>query len=168
MKELDWWPCPRRLKLAWTYAHGLIRVFAVRSEGNSRPTLSPKLIWVFSWCRTTLLVVAVPVADPEGALGVAWAPSPLPFLNILWKWNNLGSLRPNYFIIMGYLSKMRSNQQCEPPYLYTHEPPSEESWIRPWLPIVLSIEAVVHVTCLTPNGRVPCGNFKAVLQIAKS
>ena len=36
--------------------------------------------------------------------------NPLPnrvFFNILWKWNNLVSLRPNYFIFMGYLRKMR-------------------------------------------------------------
>ena len=42
--------------------------------------------------------------------------SPLPlFLNILWKWNNLVSVRPNYFIFMGYLRKMRYNQRSDPP-----------------------------------------------------
>ena len=37
-----------------------------------------------------------------------FAPS---FLNILWKWNNLVSVRPNYFIFMGYFIKIRLNQQ---------------------------------------------------------
>ena len=38
-----------------------------------------------------------PVADPTCP----------PFLNILWKWNNFVSMRPNYFISMGYLGKTR-------------------------------------------------------------
>ena len=42
-------------------------------------------------------------------------PPRLLFLNIRWKWNNLVSVRPNYFIFMGYLRKMRYNQQREPP-----------------------------------------------------
>ena len=33
------------------------------------------------------------------------APPPPPFFNILWKWNNLVSVRPNYFIFVWYLSK---------------------------------------------------------------
>ena len=38
-------------------------------------------------------------------------PSCPPFFNILWKWNNLVSQRPNYFIFLGYLRKMSKNQQ---------------------------------------------------------
>ena len=41
----------------------------------------------------------------RGLNGFAWTP-PL-FLNILWTWNNLVSMRPNYFIFMGYLRKRR-------------------------------------------------------------
>ena len=53
------------------------------------------------------------VADPAG---VRLSPHLCTlFLNILWKWNNLVSGRPNYFIFMGYLRKMRWNQQSEPP-----------------------------------------------------
>ena len=49
-------------------------------------------------------------------------PAPL-FLNILWKWNNLVSVRPNYFIFIEYLRKMRENQQNKPLtplYIWTH------------------------------------------------
>ena len=41
------------------------------------------------------------VADQEG---VHSNPPPcLPFINIIWKWKILVSMRPNYFIFMGYL-----------------------------------------------------------------
>ena len=36
-------------------------------------------------------------------LGVGFADLTSFFFNILWKWNNLVSLRPNYFIFIGYL-----------------------------------------------------------------
>ena len=36
------------------------------------------------------------------------------FLNIPWKWNNLASLRANYFIFIGYL-KTRGGGPSEPP-----------------------------------------------------
>ena len=55
------------------------------------------------------------MADPDGAQGVRLNPLPSPvFLNILWKWNNLFSMRPNYFILMEYFrEKKRFNQQSE-------------------------------------------------------
>ena len=72
------------------------------------------------------------MADPEGVQGVCWNPpfpSPLPFFNFLWKWNNLFSLRPNYFIFIGYLrkkwdkiSKANSTELCI----------IQKFWIRPW------------------------------------
>ena len=37
----------------------------------------------------------ITVADPGAVRS--------PLLNILWKWNNLVSLSPNYFIFVGYL-----------------------------------------------------------------
>ena len=40
-------------------------------------------------------------------------------------------MRPNYLIFIGYLRKMRENQQNEPPHLYTYEPTLLKSWIRP-------------------------------------
>ena len=46
-------------------------------------------------------------------------PPPPPFLNIPRKCDNLVSVRPNYFIFMGYVSKLRSNHKSEPPLL-TH------------------------------------------------
>ena len=61
------------------------------------------------------------VADPEEFQGFAQTlspPPPPPFLNVLWKWNNWVSVRPNYFFFIGYLGKMRENQQSEPPQLY--------------------------------------------------
>ena len=48
------------------------------------------------------------VANQEGVQGVRLNPLARPqFLNIPWKWNNLVSLRPNYFIFMGYLRQTR-------------------------------------------------------------
>ena len=48
------------------------------------------------------------VVDSEGVLGGSLEPPPRPsFLNIPCKLNNLVSLRPNYFIFMGYLRKIR-------------------------------------------------------------
>ena len=41
-------------------------------------------------------------------------------------------MRPNYYIFMGYLRKMKENQQGEPPHLYTYEYPFQKSWIRHW------------------------------------
>ena len=52
--------------------------------------------------------------DPDGVLGVRSNPFPAPqcFLSyeneIIWS-HYLVSVRPNYFIFMGYLRKMRSN-----------------------------------------------------------
>ena len=47
------------------------------------------------------------VACPEGDSGGSLEPPPRPpFLNTLWKWNNLVSMRPNYFMFIGYLRKM--------------------------------------------------------------
>ena len=43
-------------------------------------------------------------------------------------------MRPNYFIFMGYLSKMRSNQQGEPPQLYSYEPPFQNPGSAPVIP----------------------------------
>ena len=50
------------------------------------------------------------VADPEEFQGFPRTPSPPPpppFLNVLWKWNNWVSVRPNYFFFIEYLGKMR-------------------------------------------------------------
>ena len=85
-------------------------------------------------------------------MGFNRTPSPPPvFFYILWKWNNLVSVRPNYFLCMGYLRKMRKNQQSEPhhphtqTYLYiwtptptrkcnyTYEPLSRNPWSAPVL-----------------------------------
>ena len=73
--------------------------------------------------------ITCPVADPEW---VCLNPLPVDyFFNILWKWNNLVSMRPNNFIFMEYLRKMSQDQNGEPPTLYTYEPPFQKSWIRP-------------------------------------
>ena len=62
----------------------------------------------------------------KGFRGIARAPSRPRFLNILSKWYNLVSLRPNYFILMGYL---RNNEITS--NIYTKEIPFQKSWIRP-------------------------------------
>ena len=74
----------------------------------------------------------------RGFKGFARTPAlPPPQFNIQWRWNNLVSMRQNYFILVGYLRKMRWNQQSEPPHLYiwnsipeTKDPPlkSEHSY----------------------------------------
>ena len=71
-------------------------------------------------------------------------PSPPQFLNILWNWNNLVSVRPNYFTFMGYLRKMRWNQQCEPPHIYTYKPPFQKSLIRPRVVKLISTHTVLE------------------------
>ena len=43
--------------------------------------------------------------------GLLEPPSYPPFLNILWKWNNLVSMRLNYFIFMRYVRKMGTGAQ---------------------------------------------------------
>ena len=69
----------------------------------------------------------------RGGSGGWLRPPPYPlFLNIQWKWNNLVSVRPKYFIFMRYLRKMRENQQSKPQNLYTYEPPFQKSWIPHW------------------------------------
>ena len=73
-----------------------------------------------------------------GSRGSLKLPSLIPlFLNIPWKWNNLVSVRPNYFIFMKYLRKNRWHQQSEPPHLYTYEPIFQKSSIRPCFVTVL-------------------------------
>ena len=73
---------------------------------------------------TSLHAEAAPtVADPDG---VPLFPSPV-FLNILWKWNNFVSVRPNYFIFFGYLRKNKIKSAT----LYKYEPPIQKSWISP-------------------------------------
>ena len=65
----------------------------------------------------------------RGFRGVLSNPPPPPFLNILWKWNNLLSVRPNYFIFMGYLRKNEIESEKSKPRAYEH--PFQKSWIRP-------------------------------------
>ena len=60
-------------------------------------------------------------------------PPPPPFFNIIWKWNNLISLRRNRFIFMGYLRKKRDKISQANPQLYTSDHPFQKSWTRPVL-----------------------------------
>ena len=49
------------------------------------------------------------------SVGVRFADFTSLFLNILWKWNNLVSPRPNYFIFMGYFkTRGREGIQANP------------------------------------------------------
>ena len=85
-----------------------------------------------------------PVADPEGAHGVRSNPLPAPRFNILWKWNNLVSRRPNYYFLMGYLRKWDKIRKTNPT-VYTHEPPFKKSRIRPWQQSRNSLNAEPYV-----------------------
>ena len=60
------------------------------------------------------------VADTEGGLGgrLNPTPRPRPILNILWNWNDLVSVRPKYFIFVGFLRKMKQIQQSEPQHTF--------------------------------------------------
>ena len=64
--------------------------------------------------RNTRRIITCKLRIQAGGGGGVWGsggslepPPHPPFFNILWKWNNLVSVRPNYFISMGYLRKMR-------------------------------------------------------------
>ena len=59
------------------------------------------------------------MADPEGIQGVRLNPSLRPVFKYPMKMKNLVSMRPNYFIFMGYL---RTNQQSGPPCHYIWTP----------------------------------------------
>ena len=51
-------------------------------------------------------------------MGVSFGNFVTVFLSTQWKWNNLVSLRPNYFVYIGYLKRGRVGGLSEPP-----EPP---------------------------------------------
>ena len=59
-------------------------------------------------------------------------PSLPPVFNILWKWNNKVSIRPNYFILVGYLRKKKGiiSEKGTPPF-NTYKHPFQIFWIRP-------------------------------------
>ena len=68
--------------------------------------------------------------------GFAWTPPPPPFLNIIWKWNNLVSVRPNCFIFMG-ISKIeqKAKRAHIPLYIWTPfpeilDPPLQSNTLR--------------------------------------
>ena len=73
-----------------------------------------------------------------GSGGSLEHPSPHPFLSILWKWNNLVSVRPSFLHFHGIFKKMRSNQPLKanptPLYIWT---PFQKSWVGPWLVALL-------------------------------
>ena len=70
------------------------------------------------------------VGDPWGGGVRSNPPCPL-FWNSLLKWNNLVSVRPNYFIFIGYLGKLRWNQQRGPQHFYIYKAPFQKPCIRP-------------------------------------
>ena len=96
-----------------------------------------------------MLVSAMcPMADPEEVQRVRCNHPPHASLwNILWNWNNVVSVRPKYFIFIGYLRIMRSNQQSEQPHLYAYEPPFLKFWIRPWYPVSFSEVCQCWISC---------------------
>ena len=83
------------------------------------------IVFYFKWLSTWLFVdrsikwtASRAVADPEGSRG-SLEPTLNPrFLNILWKWNNLVSVRPNYFIFMGCLSKKQIKSAKRTPHTF--------------------------------------------------
>ena len=87
--------------LLWSFPKQFVYL---KSRGGSR--ISEKGVHMFKG-------VGVPFADFISFI-----------LNIQWKWNNLVSLRPNYFIFIGYL-KTRGGQGCSSQHL-------NPLWIRHW------------------------------------
>ena len=73
------------------------------------------------------------VADSKGVKLVRSNHPPRPsFLNILWKWNNFVSVRPNYFIFMGYLIKKKWDEISKAdPHTLIHMNPLSELYITP-------------------------------------
>ena len=82
-----------------------------------------------------LLVETCTVANPEGFGGFdripLLAPPPHPSLKILWKWNNLVSVRPNSFLFMGYLGKCDKSAKRHPPPPLLYEPLFRNPWSVP-------------------------------------
>ena len=60
-----------------------------------------------------------------GSGGTHEPPPHPPFLNILWKWNDLVSVRPNYFISMGYFKNLINSAKWTPIALYLRTPSQE-------------------------------------------
>ena len=59
------------------------------------------------------------------------------FLNIPWKWNNLVSLRPNYFIFMGYLKTgagrgVQAKPSLDPPLNLSPKVHMKKKWKLEW------------------------------------
>ena len=74
------------------------------------------------------------VAYPEGVSGIrSNLPSRPTFLNILWKWNYLVSVRPNYFIFMWYLRKNGIKSAKRTPIPLYIRTLFQKSWICPCL-----------------------------------
>ena len=110
------------------------------------------------WPHTPAIVVVCSVADPERVQGVQ-TPIPLPFKNILWKWNNLVSVRPNYFnnlvsvrpnyfIFIGYLRKIRKISKANP-HTSIHMKPLPRKPLDP--PLLFSCDDLAAVVFLLPT-----------------
>ena len=122
----NFWRYPIRRRIANSCA--LEKYFSSFPRYSLQLSSALSLFWV-----CTMLAVA----DPEGFQGFTWTllsaprfyisykneiiwsgslelPSLPLFLNILWKWNNLVSVRPNYFIFMGYLRKRYKISKANP------------------------------------------------------
>ena len=87
------------------------RIHHAKVNDSVQTRLIPMLVWVFLWRMESHIVGLLAghlCFDKSGGSrggfrGFARIPLPAPrFLNILWKWNNLVSVRPNYFIFFGY------------------------------------------------------------------
>ena len=72
-------------------------------------------------------------------MGVRFADSISFSLNIPWKWNNLVSLRLNYFIFIGYLKTGEGDGGSSEPLESALDPPLNRTRRKLyWLPIVFS------------------------------
>ena len=104
-------------------------------DSKSRSNVKVIIIFwyfIFLTTRYTQIKYQLVQQDSGGSRGGSWGllyspPPPPQFLNILWKWNNLVPVRPNYFIFIGYLGRMFKRT----PQLNIYELPFQKSWIRP-------------------------------------
>ena len=101
------------------------RHFASDNRLSADIPADQKVWWqpVVSRPRHEIIRVHPPPPGSRGVHGVQGNPPPRPpFLNILWKWNDLVSVRPNYFIFMGFLRKWDKISKANP-HTFMHMKP---------------------------------------------
>ena len=79
-------------------------------------------------------------------------PTPQPFLNIIWKWNNLVSVSETKLFHFHGISKKNVIKQQSEPHIFIHmNSPFQISWIRPW-----NVSHIIKTTLSASNLGIVC------------